>query len=220
MVQSFGPGTHLGTDLPYDKPGNVPSIAYYDKIFGKNSWRANTVVSLGIGQAELLLVPLQMANIICIIANRGFYYTPHAVKGIGEPNKIDPRFKQKHWAGVTDTNFYNIVIDGMQQCFERGTAAAEKIEGITACGKTGTAENPHGKDHSVFVGFAPRDHPKIAFACLVENGGWGGTMAAPIVSLMMERYLKGQVARTDKEKRIAETQIRVPVKSVKRKRNA
>ena len=220
MVMSFGPGHHLGTDLPYDKPGNVPKAEYYDKIFGKGAWRPNTVVSLGIGQAELLLVPLQMANIISIIANKGYYFTPHVIKGIGTKHAIDKKFKTQHWAAVTDTNYYNMVIDGMQQCFENGTAAAEKISGIIACGKTGTAENPHGKDHSVFVGFAPRHHPKIVLACIVENAGWGGTWAAPIVSLMMERYLTGKVVRLDKEKRIMETAIKVPVKSIRKKRSA
>ena len=220
MVMSFGPGNHLGTDLPYDKPGNVPTSEYYNKVYGKDSWRANSVVSLGIGQAELLLVPLQMANIISIIANKGFYYIPHVIKGVGQWNNIDKKYKQQHWAAVTDSNYYNTVIDGMQQCFENGTAAAEKIPGIIACGKTGTAENPHGKDHSVFVGFAPRQHPKIVLACIVENAGWGGTWAAPIVSLMMERYLTGKVVRTEKEKRIIETAIKVPVKTLRRKRSA
>lgn len=206
-VNSFGPGTKLGTDLPYDKPGNVPSIKYYNKIFGENHWRSNTVVSLGIGQAELLLVPLQMANVVTIIANRGFYYVPHCIKGVGFDKKLDARFKEKHYPIVQDQTAYLNVIDGMQKCFDAGTATASKIPGIVACGKTGTAENPHGKDHAVFQAFAPRENPKIAMVCFVENAGFGGTWAAPIVSLMIEKYLTGKITRPEMEKRIMEADL-------------
>lgn len=206
-VNSFGPGTKLGTDLPYDKPGNVPSIKYYDKVFGKNHWRSNTVVSLGIGQAELLLVPLQMANVVTIVANRGFYYTPHCVKGVGIEKTLDPRFKEKHYPVVQDQTAYLNVIDGMQKCFDAGTATASKIPGIVACGKTGTAENPHGKDHAVFLAFAPRENPKIAMVCFIENAGFGGTWSAPIVSLMIEKYLTGKVTRPEMEKRMMEADL-------------
>lgn len=203
VVKTFGPGTHLGTDLPYDKPGNVPSVEYYDKVFGKNRWYANTVVSLGIGQAELLLVPLQMSNVIAIIANKGYYYTPHCIKGVGVNKELDPKFRQKHFVGVQKEEYYINVIDGMQKCFEPGgTGYASKVPGIVACGKTGTAENPHGKSHAVFQAFAPREQPKIAIACLIENAGWGGVWAAPVVSLMIEKYLTGKVTRPDLEKRI------------------
>lgn len=206
-VKSFGPGTKLGTDLPYDKPGNVPSVEYYDKVFGKNHWRSNTVVSLGIGQAELLLVPLQMANVVSIVANRGFYYVPHCIKGIGVEKHLDKNFKTKHFVSVQNQEAYLNVIDGMQKCFEGGTATASKIPGITACGKTGTAENPHGKDHAVFLAFAPRENPKIAMVCFIENAGFGGTWSAPIVSLMMEKYLTGKVTRPDLEKRMMEANL-------------
>lgn len=202
VVMTFGPGTHLGTDLPYDKPGNVPSVEYYNKVFGKNGWRSNTIVSLGIGQAELLLVPLQMANVVATIANKGYYYTPHCIKGVGNEKTLDPKFKQKHFVGVQNPECYNNVIDGMQLCFDGGTAYAERIPGIVACGKTGTAENPHGKSHAVFMAFAPRDNPKIVIACLVENAGWGGVWSAPVVSLMMEKYLTGKVTRQAEEKRV------------------
>ncbi|MBS1651252.1 MAG: penicillin-binding protein 2 [Bacteroidetes bacterium] len=203
VVKTFGPGTRLGTDLPYDKPGNVPSVQYYDKVFGKNRWFANTIVSLGIGQAELLLVPLQMANVIAIIANKGFYYTPHCIKGVSDSKQLDKKFKEKHLVGVQKEECYKNVIDGMQKCFEPGgTGFASKIPGIIACGKTGTAENPHGKSHAVFQAFAPREQPKIAIACLVENAGWGGVWAAPVVSLMIEKYLTGKITRPDLEKRI------------------
>ncbi len=201
-VKSFGPNTKLGTDLPYDKPGNVPSVEYYNKVFGKNHWRSNTIVSLGIGQAELTLVPLQMANVVASIANRGFYYTPHAIKGVGIEKTLDPKYKQKHYTYVQDQIAYDNVHDGMQKCFDAGTAYASRIPGIVACGKTGTAENPHGDSHAVFSCFAPRYNPKIAIVCLVENAGFGGTWSAPVVSLMVEKYLTGKVTRPDLEKRI------------------
>ena len=203
VVKTFGPGMRLGTDLPYDNRGNVPSVEYYDKVFGKGRWFANTVVSLGIGQAELLLVPLQMANVVAIIANKGFYYSPHSIKGVGPTKELDEKFTKKHLVAVQKEEYYNNVIDGMQKCFEPGgTGYASRVPGVVACGKTGTAENPHGKSHAVFQAFGPRENPKIAIACLVENAGWGGVWAAPVVSLMMEKYLTGKVTRTDLEKRI------------------
>jgi penicillin-binding protein 2 len=203
MVKSFGPGTRLGTDLPYDKPGNVPSVEYYNKVFGKNGWRSNTIVSLGIGQAELTLVPLQMANVVAAIANRGFYYTPHSVKGVGNDKQLNNKFKQKHYVGVQNQEAYTNVIDGMQGAMEPGgTAYASRIQDVIVCGKTGTAQNPHGQSHAVFLAFAPRDNPKIAMACIVENAGFGGVTSAPIVSLMMEKYLKGKTTRVDLEKRV------------------
>lgn len=206
-VMSFGPGTRLGTDLPFDKPGNVPSVGYYDKIFGKNSWRSNTIVSLGIGQAELTLVPLQMANVVAAIANRGFYYTPHGIKGIGNDRQINSRYKLKHFVGVQNPEYYTNVIDGMQMCLEAGTGYASRVKDIVICGKTGTAQNPHGKDHAVFLAFAPRDEPKIAIACIVENAGFGGVWSAPIVTLMIEKYLKGHTDRPELEKRIMEADL-------------
>jgi penicillin-binding protein 2 len=201
MVKTFGPGTTLGSDLPFDKPGNVPSVDYYNRVFGKGHWRSNTVVSLGIGQAELMLVPLQMANVVAIIANKGFYYIPHCVKGVGTEKEVDQKFKVKHFTAVQNATFYEHVTEGMEKTMEPGgTARAAKIEGIRMCGKTGTAQNPHGKDHAVFQAFAPREQPRIAIACIVENAGSGGAFAAPIVSLMVERYLKGKVTRSAYEK--------------------
>lgn len=201
QVMTFGPGTHLGTDLPYDKPGNVPSVEYYNKVFGKNGWRSNTVVSLGIGQAELLLVPLQMANVVATIANRGYYYIPHCIKGVGVNKTLDKKFKEKHYVGVQNQTAYLNVIDGMQKCFDAGTGYYERIPGVVACGKTGTAENPHGKSHAVFLAFAPRENPKIAVACLIENAGFGGVWAAPAVSLLIEKYITGKVTRKKEEER-------------------
>jgi len=208
MVKTFGPGTRLGTDLPYDKPGNVPSVEYYNKVFGKGGWRSNTIVSLGIGQAELTLVPLQMANVVAAIANRGFYYTPHCIKGVGKERYLDPKFKEKHYVGVQKKEYYDVVIEGMQGALEPGgTAYASRLKDIVVCGKTGTAQNPHGKDHAVFLAFAPKDNPKIAVACLVENAGFGGVWSAPIVTLMMEKYLKGKTDRPELEKRIMEANL-------------
>lgn len=206
-VMSFGPGTKLGYDIPYEKPGNVPSEKYYDKVFGKNGWRSNTIVSLGIGQAELTIVPIQMANVMCIIANKGYYYTPHVIKGVGHEKKLDTTFTRKHFVYVQEQEYYDNVINGMQKVVDAGTAATSKIKDIVVCGKTGTAQNPHGKDHAVFVAFAPRENPKIAIACVVENSGFGGVYAAPIVSLLIEKYLKGEITRPEMEKRMMEVDL-------------
>jgi penicillin-binding protein 2 len=208
MVMTFGPGTRLGTDLPYDKPGNVPSVEYYNRVFGKNGWRSNTIVSLGIGQAELTLVPLQMANVVAAIANRGFYYTPHCIKGVGPEKQLDARFKEKHFVGVQNQEAYDNVIEGMQKAMEPGgTANSSRLKDIVVCGKTGTAQNPHGKDHAVFLAFAPKDNPKIAIACIVENAGFGGVWSAPVVTLMIEKYLKGKTDRPEVEKRMLEANL-------------
>ncbi len=207
MVKTFGPGTSLGTDLPFDKPGNVPSVNYYNKVFGENHWRSNTIISLGIGQAELLLVPLQMANVATIVANKGYYYIPHCINGVGKKGVIEKKYTEKHYAGVRKQEYYDIVIDGMQKCFEGGTASRSRIPGITACGKTGTAQNPHGDDHAEFQAFAPKDNPKIVIACIVENAGFGHLWAAPITSLLIEKYLTGKIstpARQEMEKRMLE----------------
>lgn len=206
IAMSFCLGTKTGSDLANELRGNVPSIKYYDKVFGKGSWKASTVISLGIGQAEMGITPLQNANLVSIIANKGYYYTPHIVKAIGgnENDTLLDRFKVKHYTKITDTAVYNDVIRGMAKAVEAGTAAGLKIEGIPYCAKTGTAQNPHGKDHSVFVCFAPIDKPKIAIGILIENAGFGSTWAGPIARLMMEKYLKGEITRPDLEKRMLE----------------
>lgn len=208
IATSFCLGTKTGSDLANELRGNVPSIGYYDKIFGKGSWKASTVISLGIGQNELGITPLQNANLVAIIANKGWYYTPHIVKAIdGNPNDtILDKFKVKHYTKIKDTAIYNVVIAGMAKAVEGGTAAMLKIEGIPYAAKTGTAQNS-GKDHSVFVCFAPLDNPKIAIGILIENGGWGSSYAGPIARLMMEKYLKGEITRPDLEKRMLETDL-------------
>lgn len=206
ITMSFSLGVKTGSDLANELGGNVPSIKYYDKVFGKDGWKASTVISLGIGQNELLITPLQNANIVAIIANKGWYYTPHIVKAInGNPNDTAlNRFKVKRFTEITDTAIYNHIINGMAKVVESGTAAALKIDGVPYCAKTGTAQNPHGKDHSVFVCFAPKDDPKIAVGILIENAGFGATWAGPIARLIMEKYLKGKITRPDLEQRMIE----------------
>jgi penicillin-binding protein 2 len=202
-VLSFGVGVKIHTDLPQELPGNVPTQKYYDKYFGKNGWKSSTIVSLSIGQGELGVTPLQMANIICAIANKGYYYTPHIIKGVGDKKQPRPEYKIKHYTKV-EPQYFEPIIDGMQGAVDHGTSTSAKLKDIIVCGKTGTAQNPHGKDHSVFVAFAPRDNPKIAVAVLVENGGWGATWAVPIGGLMIEKYLRDSISKPEMEKRMLE----------------
>ena len=202
-VLTFGIGKRLFSDLPQELKGNVPTIEYYDKYFGKNKWRSSTVVSLSIGQGELGITPLQMANTMCIIANKGYFFIPHIAKKIGNKSIPDKKFYQKNFTDI-DPSYFDIVIDGMESAVESGTAAASKIKGISICGKTGTAQNPHGRDHSLFVGFAPRENPKIAIGIMVENGGWGSDWGAPIATLMIEKYLMDSISRPQIEKRMIE----------------
>lgn len=204
---SFGVGKKLGSDMPYENKGSLPTSAYYDKVFGKNAWKASTIISLGIGQAELGITQIQNANIVAAIANKGWYITPHIIKHVGDSKEVDVKWKEKNYTMVTDTNIYNSVIEGMSQVVKAGTGRVAQIPGIEVCGKTGTAQNPHGDDHSVFVCFAPRENPKIAIAVFVENGGFGSRYAAPIASLMVEKYLTGEVKREDLVKRMTEANL-------------
>jgi penicillin-binding protein 2 len=190
-MASFGLGKKLGVDLYGEGGGLLPTSAYYDKIYGRYRWQATTTISLGIGQGELGITPLQMANATAAVANRGYYITPHVVKIIDGKKNPNPEYNNKHWSTV-DTAYFPIVIEGMHDVVEHGTAYVARIPGIEICGKTGTAQNPHGKDHSIFFAFAPKDNPKIAIAVVVENAGYGATWAAPIASLMMEQYLTGK----------------------------
>ena len=204
-VTSFGLGNWLNNDLPTGQKGFVPTQKFYDRIYGKNRWKSLTNLSLSIGQDALLTTPIQMANMTAAIANRGYYYTPHIVKGI-ENDSIDDRFR-KPIRTMIDSSLFEIVIKGMQEVVEDeelGTSNIAKMENITVCGKTGTAQNPHGEDHSIFIGFAPKDNPKIALAVYVENGGWGSTWAVPIASLMIEKYLNDTIERDWLEKKIVE----------------
>jgi penicillin-binding protein 2 len=190
-ISSFGLGKKLGVDLYGEGNGFLPPSTYYDKIYGRYRWQATTTISLGIGQGELGITPIQMANATAAVANRGYYITPHIVKRIGGKVNPNPQFNKKNWTTI-DTNYFSVVIEGMQDVVEHGTAYIARIPGIQIAGKTGTAQNPHGKDHSVFFAFAPVDNPKIAIAVVVENAGFGATWAAPIASLMIEQYLTGK----------------------------
>ena len=204
-VTSFGLGNWLNNDLPTGQKGFVPTPNFYDRIYGKNRWKSLTNLSLSIGQDALLTTPIQMANMTAAIANRGYYYTPHIIKSI-ENDSIDDRFRKPIRTKV-DSSLFEIVIKGMQEVVEDeelGTSNIAKMENYTVCGKTGTAQNPHGEDHSIFIGFAPKDNPKIALAVYVENGGWGSTWAVPIASLMIEKYLNDTIERDWLEKKIVE----------------
>jgi penicillin-binding protein 2 len=197
-LNEFGFGNKLGTDFVNELPGFIPAVSYFDKYYGKNRWKALTVISMAIGQGEVGTTPMQMANMTAAIANRGYYYTPHIVKSIGVNHTINQRFITKHQINIDSANFEEIIL-GMEAAVNSGTATVAALNDIIVCGKTGTAQNPHGKDHSVFVAFAPRDNPKIAIAVYVENAGFGATYAAPIASLMIEKYLKGETANKMRE---------------------
>ena len=197
-VTSFNFGQKLGVDLPNEKSGRVPTHAFYDKVYGDNRWAFKTIFSLGIGQGEILIVPLQMANLAATVANRGYFYIPHIVKEIGGKNAVDNKFKEKHYTKINPET-YPTVVNGMFDVVDFGTAYRSRIKGIPYCGKTGTAQNPHGEDHSVFMAFAPKDNPKIAIAVYVENAGFGDKWAAPIASLMIEKYLADTITRPEIE---------------------
>jgi len=198
-VKSFGLGEKFtDSDLYEQSRGYIPSQKFYNKVYRSDKgWRAITIRSNAIGQGEILATPLQMANLMCAIANEGRYISPHL-------NKCDSMLKKVHYCKV-DKKYFPIVFEAMWRVFEYGTARSSKIEGLDMCGKTGTADNSHGKPHSVFVGFAPRIHPKIAIAVIVENAGYGSTYAAPIFSLLVEQYLKGKITRTDLQERTINT---------------
>ncbi len=205
-LNEFGFGSKLGTDFVNELSGFIPSTEYFDKYYGKNRWKALTVISMAIGQGEVGATPLQMANMTAAIANRGYFYTPHIVKSVGVDHTIDERFTTKHQITIDTANFEQIVL-GMEEAVTRGTAAGVKLKDIIICGKTGTAQNPHGANHSVFIAFAPKDNPKIAIAVFVENAGFGATYAAPVASLMIEKYIKGEISNKALEKRILELNL-------------
>ncbi len=190
-VVSFGFGYKLGVDFPNENRGYIPNAEVYNKIYGKGSWRALTVISIAIGQGEVISTPIQTANLAAAIANRGYWYPPHIVKHI-EGGKIDSMYYKKRHT-VVDPKHFDSTIEGMRMAVVAGTARVAAIDSVEVCGKTGTAQNPHGKDHSIFMAFAPKDNPKIAIAVFVENAGFGATWAGPIASLMMEKYLKGSI---------------------------
>ncbi len=215
-LKSFGLGQFMGYDLPTGKRGKVPDSKTYKKMYPGWRWGSKTIVSNAIGQGEVLMTPIQLANMMATVANRGYYYTPHIIKKI-KGEIIDPKFRTKH---VTTINrkYFDPVIAGLYLMFLLSLAELAnglRVEGIDICGKTGTAENYtkiNGKrvklqDHSIFVAFAPKDNPKIAIAVLVENGHFGARNAGPIASLMIEKYLRGKITRTDLEKRMLDASL-------------
>tara|TARA_Y100000389_G_scaffold2626_1_gene2603 strand:- start:4173 stop:6035 length:1863 start_codon:yes stop_codon:yes gene_type:complete len=207
-VNSFGLGNYLGYDHPLGQPGLIPDSKYYDKWYPNNRWRAATTISNGIGQGEILTTPIQLGNIAASIANRGWFIIPHFVKKISN-DSIKLKYREKKYSSIDSIHFEKIV-QGMYDVIEKGTAQNSKIKGIEIVGKTGTAENfikidgvrKQLTDHSIFIGFAPKENPKIAIAVFIENGYWGTRWAAPIASLMMEKYLNKKIKRKYLEKYI------------------
>ena len=210
-VLSFGFGHKLGSDFPSELGGNIPTSKFYDRIYRKR-WKFPTIVSLSIGQGEIGATPLQIANLAAIMANRGYYYIPHLVKD-SEGIEIDPKYHERQYTKV-DTTHFSVAVEGMYMAVNGGgsaggTAFRAAIPGLEVCGKTGTAQNPHGKDNSVFICFAPKDNPKIAVAAYVENAGFGATWALPVASLMLEKYLNGEICEERKpmEDRMLQTKF-------------
>ena len=199
-ILSFGLGNFLNNDLYTGRKGRVPSVDFYNRQYGKKRWKAPTVISLAIGQDALVVSPIQMANMCAAIANQGYYFTPHVVRKIGGKALTDSTYTVAKHTSIEEKHFKTI-IKGMEKVYtsHHGTAKNARVKNIEICGKTGTAENPHGEDHSIFIAFAPKNNPQIAIAVYVENGGWGSTWAAPIASLMIEQYLTGQVNNTETE---------------------
>lgn len=202
-VKSFGLGDFLGYDLPSGQKGLIPDSSLYKRYYPNGGWKAITTISNAIGQGEVLTTPIQLANMTAAIANRGFYYTPHIIKKIGDSIVNNSKYKKPKYTTV-DAEHFEPVIQGMYDVFEIGTARYSRVEGIEICGKTGTSENSkriNGKkidftDHSIFVAFAPKDNPKIAIAVFIENGYWGSRWAAPIASLMIEKYINGFIGKS------------------------
>ena len=216
-VNSFGFGHPLGSDFPSELGGNIPTSNYYNKIYGKRGWRFSTIISLSIGQGEIGVTPLQIANLCATVANRGWYKIPHIIKD-SEQVKIDPKYHERQYTMV-DTSKFAIAVEGMWMAVNGGgtaggTAFSAAIPGRDVCGKTGTAQNPRGADNSVFICFAPKDNPRIAVAAYIENAGFGATWACPIASLLVEKYLNGEIApnREYVEKRILEGNLMHKVK--------
>lgn len=207
-VKSFGLGQFLGTDMPIGSKGLVPNSNLYRKMYNGAKIRSSYIISNAIGQGEILTSPIQLANMMAAVANRGYYYTPHIVKSIKD-QKLDKKFTTKHYTTI-DKQYYEPIIQGLEDVYNFGTASGFRVEGLKICGKTGTAENKiridgktfQLKDHSIFVAFAPRENPKIALAVFIENSGYGATWAGPIATLMIEKYINGKISRKDLETRM------------------
>ncbi len=212
-LKSFGLGNYMGYDLPTGRKGKIPTSQTYNKIYPNRKWKSTTIISNSIGQGEVLITPIQLASMMAAVANRGYYYTPHIVRKISG-QKIPSRFTTKHVTAIEE-KYFNAVIDGLSDVYNFGTARGLNVPGIEICGKTGTAENfarVNGKrvqltDHSIFAAFAPKNNPKIAIAVLIENGGAGRTIAGPIASLMIEKYLKRKISLADLEIKVLNTSL-------------
>ncbi|MBQ0025185.1 MAG: penicillin-binding protein 2 [Bacteroidales bacterium] len=219
-TESFGFGRKLSSDFPSEQAGTMPTVERYDRLHGKGRWKSLSIISLSIGQGEIGCTPLHLANFAATLANRGYYYIPHIQKDTPAA-PLDSSYRKRNYTMV-DTSYFHEVVKGMYLAIngEGGaTASIARIPGIEACGKTGTAQNPHGDDHSVFICFAPMDNPKIAVAAYIENGGFGATWAAPIASLLVEKYLCGEISQERKylEERVLSGNLMDKVK-VRRKR--
>ncbi len=210
-VKSFGYGRKLDSDFLGEGPGTVPTSELYNKRY-RGSWNSLTVLSLSIGQGELGCTPMQMANLACIVANRGYYYIPHIVKGIEGRDSIDRKFYEKQYTKI-DPKHFEPIAEGMWRGVNipgGGTSNRAYLAGYDVCGKTGTAQNPHGRDHSTFLSFAPKDDPKIAISVYVENGGFGATIALPIASLIEEMYLTDTITRPQMVEQVKNMKIYYP----------
>lgn len=209
-LNRFGVGVRLGSDVGYESPGFLPTLEYYDRFYGKSKWKPLMLVSMSIGQGELGVTPFQMANMVSIIANKGDYYTPHIIKQIGEKEDsiaIDSEYTTRKNVGV-EKKYFEPIIDGMELVLKPGgTAQNVGYYRLSLCGKTGTAQNPHGEDHSIFVAFAPKENPQIAISVYVENGGFGSHWAAPISSLLAEKYLLDSISRKTLQEHIINTNL-------------
>lgn len=208
-VSSFGFGHKLGSDFPSELGGDIPTPELYDRMYGEGRWKATNIISLSIGQGEIGCTPLHLANLCAIMANRGFYYIPHIIRE-SDGVEIDPKYREKQYTMV-DTSYFDTVVEGMFRAVNSSygsgaTATVAAVKGLDICGKTGTAQNPHGDDNSVFICFAPKDNPRIAVAAYIEHGSFGARWAAPIASLLTEKYLNREIGpqRKPLEKRMME----------------
>ena len=216
-VRSFGFGERLGSDFPSELGGTIPDAGYYDSVYGEGRWKATNVISLSIGQGEIGCTPLHLANLCAIMANRGYYYIPHLIKGTGSVS-IDSKYYERQYTMV-DTSYFPALIEGMYRAVNSGygsggTGTVAAVEGLDICGKTGTAQNPRGDDNSVFICFAPKDNPRIAVAAYIEHGSFGARWAAPIASLLVEKYLNDEIGENRKalETRVLEGNLMDKVK--------
>lgn len=216
-VRSFGFGERLGSDFPSELGGTIPDAGYYDSVYGEGRWKATNVISLSIGQGEIGCTPLHLANLCAIMANRGYYYIPHLIKGTGSVS-IDSKYYERQYTMV-DTSYFPALVEGMYRAVNSGygsggTGTVAAVEGLDICGKTGTAQNPRGDDNSVFICFAPKDNPRIAVAAYIEHGSFGARWAAPIASLLVEKYLNDEIGENRKalETRVLEGNLMDKVK--------